>query len=162
MERAPNPSALDRVVSWITQTMVRHGFRSTLSVVHSHQVQIEHLQQTLDYTIPFRHPLFNPVLYSAADMRQKLDLLHQIRLSLGDLDVVIEGARHTFEENAIELARIFRFAISTDQELPRSWTLVEGLHLDLNDCQEVTMAFRGLLDELYIWLLARSVSAVAD
>lgn len=137
-------------------------FRSTLNVVHSHQVEIEILQQTLDHTIPFRHPWFNPVLYSAADVRQKLDVLHQIRLSLSDLDAVIEGARHSFEENAFEFTRIFRSAINADRERPRSWTLVEGLHFVLDDCQRLTMAFRGLLDELYIWLLARSVSAVED
>lgn len=162
MERAPNPSALDRIAFWITQTVVMDELWSTLNVVHSHQVQIEILQQTLDHTIPFRHPRFNPVLYSAADIRQKLDVLLQIRLSLGDLDADIEGARHIFEENAFELARIFRSAINTDQELPRSWTLVEGLHFVLDDCREVTMAFRGLLDELYIWLLARSELAVED
>lgn len=136
------------------------GFRSTLTLVHSHQVQIEILQQILNQTIPLRHPRFNPALYSAADIRQKLDILHQIRLSLGDLDVIIQRARRSFEENAFISAHIFRSAINTCQELPRSSTLIEGLHFVLDECQEVTTAFQGLLDELYIWLLARSVSAV--
>jgi len=162
MARAPNPRALDRIASWISQTMVMDGFRSTLNAIRSHQVQIEVLQQTLDHEISFRHPRFDPVLYSAANIRQKLDVLHQIRVALHDLDTVIERARHNFEDNALELASIFRSAINTDQELPHSWTLVEGLQFVLDDCEEVTMAFRGLLDELYVWLLVRAVSFFED
>lgn len=162
MERALTHSPLERIASWIAQTVIMDEFRSTLNVVHSHQIQIEVLQQTLDHAIPSRHPRFDPVLYSAADTRQKLDILHQIRLSLGDLDTLIGRARHNFEENALELARILRSAINTDQELPRSWTLVEGLQSVLDECEEVTMAFRGLLDELYVLVLVRAVSSLED
>jgi len=162
MERASNPSPFERIASWITQAIVMDGFRSTLNVVHSHHVQIGVLQQTLDHAIPFMHRRFDPVLYSAADIRQKLDVLHQIRLSLDDLDTLIERTRNDFEENASELACIVRSAINTNQELPRSWTLVEGLQLVSDDCEKVTMVFRGLLDELYIWLLVRAVSSLED
>ena len=162
MERVSNPGPLDQLASWMAEASIVVQFRGSLNVIYTFKIQVDVLQQHLDHSIPFRDPQFDPLLLSAADIRQKLDILHEIRLSLNDLDTLIAQARQDFEEHASDLVHIFRSAINTiHQEIPRAWILVHGLESALGDSEQTSMVFRNLLDGLYVRLLSDAVSSGA-
>ena len=159
MEGQPSHGPLYQLPTLLAEVNLLDRLRVILNVVRLFDIQIGVLRQRLDHSIPIRNPQFQPVLYSSADIRQKLDLLLELHADLEKLDILMIRTRQVFEEDAAQLANIFRYAMRNNQERPCSWNIAEGLASILQNSEESSSTFHNQIHGLYVLLLAEAVSS---
>ena len=158
MEGQPSHGPLYQLATLLAEANLLDRLRVILNVVRLFDIQIGVLRQRLDHSIPIR-PQFQPVLYSSADIRQKLDLLLELHADLENLDSIMIRTRQVFEEDAAQLANIFRYAVGNNQEIPCCLDIAEGLASIMQNSEENSSAFHSQLHGLYVLLLAEAVSS---
>ena len=159
MEGQPNHGPLYQNATLLAESDLLDRLRVILTVVRLFDIQIGVLRQRLDHSIPIQNPQFQPVLYSSADIRQKLDLLLELHADLENLDSLMIRTRQVFEEDAAQLANIFPYAVGNNQEIPCSWNIAEGLASLLQNSEENSSTFHSQIQRLYALLLAEAVSS---
>ena len=159
MEGQSNHGPLYQLTTLLAEANLLERLRLILNVVRLFDVQIGVLRQRLDHSIPIQNPQFQPVLYSSADIRQKLDLLLELHADLENLDSLMIRTRQVFEADAAQLANIFPYAVANNQEISCSWNIAEGLASIVQNSEEDSSVFHSQLRRLYVLLLAEAVSS---